>query len=330
MASTRAARTPARKAALAWSLGAALVLAIPAIAVLAAVTGGDAPEEGEPPKRPADAPPAAAVASADSVPQEASAQRRERSRDRERSDRAARGRTAGTLPKSVTLVVRGTATPMQTRGETVADLLRIAGLDLSEDDRVNHEPGTALSGGMRVVVEIVDVETEVDVETLSHETVRKETSQRQRGKEAVVQEGKDGKRETTIERVFVDGVLESVTDVGEEVTDPVNRVIEVGTAPPPEPKPKPKPKQSSSGGGDGVWDRLAECEANGNWSMNSGNGFYGGLQFMKGTWDSVGGTEFAEYPHQASRQQQITAGKRLQQRSGWGQWPHCSKVLGLR
>ncbi|NLS10178.1 LysM peptidoglycan-binding domain-containing protein [Nesterenkonia sp. MY13] len=77
------------------------------------------------------------------------------------------------------------------------------------------------------------------------------------------------------------------------------------------------------------WDRLAECESGGNWSINTGNGFYGGLQFMKATWDSMGGQQYAEYPHQATREQQIAVATELQARYGWGQWPSCSAQLGL-
>ena len=78
--------------------------------------------------------------------------------------------------------------------------------------------------------------------------------------------------------------------------------------------------------GNGVWDRLAQCESGGNWSINSGNGYYGGLQFTLSTWRSVGGSG---YPHQASREEQIAGGKILQARSGWGQWPACAAKLGL-
>jgi resuscitation-promoting factor RpfB len=84
---------------------------------------------------------------------------------------------------------------------------------------------------------------------------------------------------------------------------------------------------SSGSSGTGVWDRLAECESNGNWSINTGNGYYGGLQFLPSTWRSVGGSGM---PHEASRAEQIKRGQILQQRSGWGQWPACSRKLGLR
>ncbi|MBC7581731.1 transglycosylase family protein [Aeromicrobium sp.] len=75
-----------------------------------------------------------------------------------------------------------------------------------------------------------------------------------------------------------------------------------------------------------VWDQLAACEAGGNWSINTGNGYYGGLQFTLSSWQGVGG---AGYPNQASREEQILRGQMLQARSGWGAWPACSSRLGL-
>ena len=79
-----------------------------------------------------------------------------------------------------------------------------------------------------------------------------------------------------------------------------------------------------------VWDDLAWCESRGNWHMNSGNGFYGGLQFMHSTWLNMGGSQYAYYPHEATREQQIAVASNLQTQYGWGQWPACSSKLGLR
>jgi resuscitation-promoting factor RpfB len=78
---------------------------------------------------------------------------------------------------------------------------------------------------------------------------------------------------------------------------------------------------------DGVWDKLAQCEAGGNWAINSGNGYYGGLQFNASTWRAYGGTGL---PHQNSREQQIAIGEKLQAAQGWGAWPGCARKLGLR
>ena len=74
-----------------------------------------------------------------------------------------------------------------------------------------------------------------------------------------------------------------------------------------------------------TWDRMAQCEAGGNWFINSGNGYYGGLQFSLATWQSYGGTG---YPHQASKATQIAIGKRLQAAKGWNAWPGCARSLG--
>ena len=74
------------------------------------------------------------------------------------------------------------------------------------------------------------------------------------------------------------------------------------------------------------WDRLAQCESGGNWSINTGNGYYGGLQFSKQSWEAVGGTGL---PHQASKEEQINRAVKLQAIQGWGAWPACSARLGL-
>lgn len=76
-----------------------------------------------------------------------------------------------------------------------------------------------------------------------------------------------------------------------------------------------------------VWDRLAQCEAGGNWSISTGNGYYGGLQFTLGSWRAAGGSG---YPNEASREEQIARAEVLLSRQGWGAWPACSAKLGLR
>jgi len=75
-----------------------------------------------------------------------------------------------------------------------------------------------------------------------------------------------------------------------------------------------------------TWDALAQCESGGNWSINTGNGFSGGLQFTSSTWSAYGGTGS---PQNASREQQIAVAERVQASQGWGAWPSCSSQLGL-
>ena len=80
----------------------------------------------------------------------------------------------------------------------------------------------------------------------------------------------------------------------------------------------------------GVWDRVADCESGGDWSINTGNGYSGGLQFSHSTWRAYGGEEFAPLAYQASREQQIVVAERVLDDAGWGAWPTCSRLLGLR
>jgi hypothetical protein len=80
---------------------------------------------------------------------------------------------------------------------------------------------------------------------------------------------------------------------------------------------------------DAQWNRLAQCESGGNWAINTGNGFYGGLQFTHGTWLAFGGGEFANNAHQATREEQIQIGAKVAKGQGWGAWPTCSRKAGL-
>ena len=112
--------------------------------------------------------------------------------------------------------------------------------------------------------------------------------------------------------------------------------------PQPEPEPESEPEVAESTlpwegdwtprHGWSTWDRLARCESDidgtgADWSINTGNGFYGGLQFTLSSWRAVGGSG---YPHHASRAEQIYRGEKLQARQGWGAWPSCSRQIGLR
>ncbi|WP_456599315.1 transglycosylase family protein [Blastococcus sp. SYSU DS0616] len=80
---------------------------------------------------------------------------------------------------------------------------------------------------------------------------------------------------------------------------------------------------------DETWDRLAQCESSGNWSINTGNGYYGGLQFYQPTWEGFGGTAYAPRADLATREQQIAIAEKTLAVQGWGAWPACSAKLGL-
>ncbi|QIK71876.1 transglycosylase family protein [Propioniciclava coleopterorum] len=78
-----------------------------------------------------------------------------------------------------------------------------------------------------------------------------------------------------------------------------------------------------------VWDRVAMCESSGNWAINTGNGYYGGLQFSASTWRAFGGATYAPYAHQATKAQQIAIARRTLNTQGPGAWPVCSQRAGL-
>ncbi len=101
------------------------------------------------------------------------------------------------------------------------------------------------------------------------------------------------------------------------------------TATPPPPPPAPAAPAPVTYSGSSVWDDLAQCESGGNWSINTGNGYYGGLQFSYDTWHGYGGGEFADYPHQATREEQIIVAERLRAARGYAPWPACRAKLGL-
>jgi uncharacterized protein YabE (DUF348 family) len=108
---------------------------------------------------------------------------------------------------------------------------------------------------------------------------------------------------------------------GGVVRRPKPRIVRVGV------NPKLTAPPAPSGG---AWDKLAKCEAGGNWRANTGNGYYGGVQFDAQTWRANGGGKFAPLPHQATREEQIAVAEKVRsQRGGYGAWPACSRKLGL-
>ncbi|RKT83547.1 Uncharacterized conserved protein YabE, contains G5 and tandem DUF348 domains [Saccharopolyspora antimicrobica] len=138
-----------------------------------------------------------------------------------------------------------------------------------------------------------------------------------KGEERVEFPGVAGEKIVTTRVTTRNGEEVNRETVGEKITkEAQEKVVRVGGKQPPT---------------SGVWDKLAQCEAGGNWSINTGNGYYGGLQFNKSTWDAYGGDQYAPYPHQASREQQIAVAEKVRaaRGGGYGAWPGCSSKLGL-
>ncbi|MEU4562217.1 transglycosylase family protein [Actinoplanes sp. NPDC023936] len=78
------------------------------------------------------------------------------------------------------------------------------------------------------------------------------------------------------------------------------------------------------------WDAIARCESGGNWRINTGNGYYGGLQFSRGTWRAYGGTRYARTANRATKVEQIRVAERVLRGQGIGAWPHCGKRANVK
>ncbi len=213
------------------------------------------------------------------------------------------------------------AVTREVAGLTVADVLEKLDLEVDGNDIVKPKLDTTLDEGDRIVVTKVRIVTKsVNDEPIAHETVKRNDASMYTDETEVVTEGRNGLRDVTYRTVFHNGQVHRRTVKKQTVhRTPTDEVVKVGT--------KARPVTTNYAPGNSVWDRLAQCESGGNWATNSGNGYYGGLQFSAATWRAVGGTGL---PHQHSRAEQIKRGQILQARSGWGQWPHCSSALGLR
>jgi uncharacterized protein YabE (DUF348 family) len=203
---------------------------------------------------------------------------------------------------------------------TVADVLKSMGFEVDRHDKVSPSLETEITDGEKVVVKDIRLATKkVKREVVDAPVIEREDASMYEGEEEVVQSGKDGVRNVTYRLRFVNGELVAREVVKASVSvKAVPTIVKVGT--------KEEPT-SNFAGGNTVWDALAQCESGGNWAINTGNGYYGGLQFNLGTWQSYGGTGL---PSQASRETQIAIATKVRDASGgYGAWPACAAKLGL-
>ncbi|ROR90022.1 resuscitation-promoting factor [Nocardioides aurantiacus] len=208
---------------------------------------------------------------------------------------------------------------------TVGELLAETGVEVDRNDVVRPSRGTELEDGDRVVVVKRGEKTKrVADETIQSGTVRREDDSLAKGRTETVREGRDGVRDVTYKTSFRNGkAVRTVVVSSRVVREPVDAIVKVGTKVEPVAPAAPAAPSTpaASVGGGSVWDSIAACESGGNWAANTGNGYYGGLQFSLGTWQAYGGSGM---PHQNSREQQIAVAERVAAaEGGYGAWPHC-------
>ncbi len=234
--------------------------------------------------------------------------------------------------KTIIMVDAGKKRTITTTGQTLADALRAAKIKVDNDDKLSARPSTRLVDGSRFTYTRVDISSKTKKFNVDFNTVRKETSKLNKGDTKIDTRGVDGVRAVTYRLVRHNGkIVKRVKIKSKLLREPVTEVILVGTKTTTTTTAKESSGSSSSSTSStpsgSVWDKLAECESGGNWSINTGNGYYGGLQFSLSTWRAYGGSGM---PHEASREQQIAIAKKVQADAGWGAWPACSSKLGLR
>ncbi|NKG21452.1 DUF348 domain-containing protein [Paeniglutamicibacter sp. ANT13_2] len=249
-------------------------------------------------------------------------------------------------PKDVSIKVDGKTKKLNTTVETVADALSEAKITVGKKDELNAKATDAIVDGLKLKIVRVSTKTVTETKTIKNETDTVKDSDALVGTEKTLTKGKDGERTLTYTVTLRDGKeAKRKLDSDKVTTKPVDEKVSIGTKA--KPKPKVEAKTESNSGSDSEsksepkktftpgsvsasWAALAKCESGGNWSINTGNGYYGGLQFSASSWLGAGGGKYAPLPHLASPSEQVATAEKLRANGGWGHWPHCSSKLGLR
>jgi len=250
-------------------------------------------------------------------------------------------------PRLITLTIDGQTREVVTTATDVEDFLDEQGLDVSPQDWTSLYRTQPLLDRMRLQVIRVAVLDFPVVEPLPFTVTDTPDDTLFVGEREVDTPGVLGERFVNYRVTTHDGVEVARHEVAIRINvAPVNEVARVGTKPRPStPTSSSTPSSSptpSSGGGDtrseggantgappppragGLnWDALARCEAGGNWAINTGNGYYGGLQYDRQTWLGNGGGAYAPLPHLATREQQIAVGEVTFAARGSSPWPAC-------
>ncbi|MGV9744731.1 transglycosylase family protein [Rhodococcus zopfii] len=226
-------------------------------------------------------------------------------------------------PRTVRLADGGTpAVPVRLAAPTVGEFLAVYGVPLEQSDEVNPPPETPLADGLEIDVTRKRVHEITETLPLEPPVQRIEDETMNMSRTVVEDPGTPGVQDVTFAVSTVDGAETGRATVEAVVTTEARpSVVRVGT--------KPGTEVPPVENGD-IWDALARCEAGGNWAINTGNGYYGGVQFDQSTWERQGGLRYAPRADLATREEQIAIAAGTQQAHGWGAWPSCSGRLGVR
>jgi resuscitation-promoting factor RpfB len=218
-------------------------------------------------------------------------------------------------PKNVHINDGGVATNRRLAATNVGRLLAAAGAPLEQDDKVVPAASTPVTEGMQIAVTRIRTKNITARMPLPASTWRIEDPRMNMSRHVVEDPGAPGTQDVTFAVSTVNGVETGRRLVAHVILRPARPLVErVGVKPGTE-----VPPVSEAA----AWDALASCEASGNWATNTGNGFYGGVQFDQNTWESNGGLRYAPRPDLATREEQIAIAEVTRARQGWGAWPVC-------
>ena len=237
-----------------------------------------------------------------------------------------------TKPKIISINDGGRVVYTSIAAGTVGEVLERRGITIDEDDRLNLDANHRITTNTEIVIDRVETAEVTETVDIAAPVTYVDNPEADKGTETVATEGTPGAKEITRQIVTVNGVeAENVVLREVVLTAATPTTIERGTKVAPTTAPASGSSASApSVAGGSVWDALAQCESNGNWSINTGNGFSGGLQFHPQTWQAYGGGQYAPTAGAATREQQIVIAQKVQAAQGWGAWPACTAKLGIR
>lgn len=222
--------------------------------------------------------------------------------------------------KTVHINDGGAARTVHLPAPNVAGLLSAAGAPLLESDQVVPSATSPVVDGMDIQVTRNRIQQVTERIPLTPNARRIEDPGMNMSRQVVEDPGSPGTQDVTFAVATVNGVETGRIPVANTVITPAREaVVRVGT--------KPGTDVPSVINGS-IWDAIAGCEAGGNWAINTGNGYYGGVQFDQGTWERNGGLRFAPRADLATREEQIAVAEVTRERQGWGAWPVCSGRAG--
>jgi uncharacterized protein YabE (DUF348 family) len=219
------------------------------------------------------------------------------------------------MPKQVTLT-DGASAPrtVTTTDATVGQLLTDQHIQVGNQDSVNPGLNDQITGDMKISISRTGTQVVTITQSIPFQIQQIQDSTMQEGTQQITTQGVNGSEQVTYRITQVNGKETNRVQLQANVTTPpVTQVVRVGTQPLP---------------GDAVWDRIAQCESGGNWSINTGNGYYGGLQFNEATWNSNGGQVYAARADLASKAQQIAIADKVRDARGYEPW-QCAGELGI-